>query len=369
MPDARAVRALGFGTYDVRVHPRVGILLDGLRAHGVAVTEVNAPLGMDTAARVAALRSPAELPRLALRLLRRWASLVRGFRRAGDVDAVVVGYLGHLDVLLAAALAGRTPVVLDHLVSAADTAVDRRATGVVRLALLRALDAAALRAADLVVVDTEQHRALLPARHRPRAVVVPVGATEQWRPASAERLAGPLRVVFFGVFTPLQGTYVIGRALRRLADLADLEVLMAGHGQDHAAARQAAAKNPRVEWRHWVDPAVLPGLVASYDVCLGIFGTTPKALRVVPNKVFQGAAAGCAIVTSDTPPQRRALGSAAVLVPPGDPGALAGALRALTADRDRVAELRHAASALAESSFRPRSVVQPLLTRLEGLAR
>jgi glycosyltransferase involved in cell wall biosynthesis len=42
--------------------------------------------------------------------------------------------------------------------------------------------------------------------------------------------------------------------------------------------------------------------------------------------VFQGAAAGCAIVTSDIPPQRRALGDAALLVPPGDPAALAAAL-------------------------------------------
>ena len=44
--------------------------------------------------------------------------------------------------------------------------------------------------------------------------------------------------------------------------------------------------------------ADLPALVAGHDVCLGIFGTGDKALRVVPNKVFQGAAAGCAIVTS-----------------------------------------------------------------------
>ena len=73
--------------------------------------------------------------------------------------------------------------------------------------------------------------------------------------------------------------------------------------------------------------ANLPALVAGHDVCLGIFGTGDKALRVVPNKVFQGAAAGCAIVTSDTAPQRRALGDAAVLVPPGDPEALAAALR------------------------------------------
>ena len=82
---------------------------------------------------------------------------------------------------------------------------------------------------------------------------------------------------------------------------------MIGTGQDLAQARSAAAANHAVSWRDWVPAAELPAIVAGHDVCLGIFGTGEKALRVVPNKVFQGAAAGCAIVTSDTAPQRRAL--------------------------------------------------------------
>ena len=49
-------------------------------------------------------------------------------------------------------------------------------------------------------------------------------------------------------------------------------------------------------------------------------GPRAKALDVVPTKVYQGAAAGCVVVTSDTHPQRAALGEAAVLVPPGDAG-------------------------------------------------
>ena len=111
-------------------------------------------------------------------------------------------------------------------------------------------------------------------------------------------------------------------------------------------------------------PDQLPALVARHDVCLGIFGTGPKALRVVPNKVFQGAAAGCALVTSDTAPQRRLLGDAAVLVPPGDPAALAAALRDLAIDRDRLQAARGAAAGLARRSFTPAAVTAPLLARL-----
>jgi len=139
---------------------------------------------------------------------------------------------------------------------------------------------------------------------------------------------------------------------------------MIGNGQDQAAAKRAAAANTSVRWLDWVPAAELPALVAAHDVCLGIFGTSDKALRVVPNKVFQGAAAGCAIITSDTAPQRRVLGDAAVLVPPGDPAALADALLRLAADRDGLLKLRHAARQLAAQRFTPEQVVAPLTDRL-----
>jgi glycosyltransferase involved in cell wall biosynthesis len=83
--------------------------------------------------------------------------------------------------------------------------------------------------------------------------------------------------------------------------------------------------------------------------------------------VFQGAAAGCAIVTSDTPPQRRVLDGAAVLVPPGDHRALAGALRDLAADRGRLAAARAAARTLAAEQFTPDAVVRPIDARLRSL--
>jgi len=253
-----------------------------------------------------------------------------------------------------------TPIVLDHLIGASDTARDRRLDGGFRADLMQLIDSAALRAADVVVVDTDEHLAALPVRHRDRAVVVPVGAPSAWFAEPSTSDTEPLRVVFFGLYTPLQGAPVIGAALARLAG-EPIAVTMVGHGQDEAATRTAAAANPAVTWLDWVPSRELPVLVAGHDVCLGIFGTGPKALRVVPNKVFQGAAAGCAVVTSDTAPQRRALGAAALLVPPGDPLALADALRALAADRAELARLRAAAHRLATTRFAPDQVVGPLL--------
>jgi glycosyltransferase involved in cell wall biosynthesis len=87
-------------------------------------------------------------------------------------------------------------------------------------------------------------------------------------------------------------------------------------------------------------------------------------LRVVPNKVFQGAAAGTAIVTSDTPPQRQELEDAAAYVPAGDASALAAELRKLAGDRDRLWELRVAAFGRANERFHPAAVIEALNARL-----
>ena len=357
------MRVQAFGSFDVARHPRVGILIDGLRAHGVIVDVCNEPLALSTADRVQMLKQPWRLPLLALTLLRTWFTLVRRSRRLPSPDAVLVGYLGHFDVLLARRLFRGVPIVHDMLIFASDTARDRGAGGL-KQRLLRGLDRAAIRASDLVVVDTDEHLAMLP--NDADGVVVPVGAPVAWAGPAPSPRPGPLRVVFFGLYTPLQGAPVIGEALRLLSGLLgpDIEVTMIGSGQDLALTRSLAG-TAQVTWRDWVDPSELPALVQGHDVCLGIFSAAGKGTRVVPNKVYQGAAAGCAVITSDTAPQRRALGDAAVLVPPGDPAALAAALELLATDRTRLLKLRRSAWELAQVAYLPEAVAAPLLVRLQ----
>ena len=353
-------RILFFGTYDARRYQSVRVLMDGLDALGNDVSECNVPLRFSTAARVKALRQPWRLPLLLLKLVVAWAQLWRKARRLPAPDVVVVGYMGHFDVHLARRLFPRTPIVLDHLVSARDTAVDRRCGSKLVLRVLGALDAAALRAADMVVVDTPEHREQLPEDVRNRTSVVAVGTPDPWFWPPRRSSAPPLRVVFFGSFTPLQGAPVIGEALGLLAEEHNIAVTIVGDGQDADATRRAAAPKRDVTWIKWVEPEALPYLVASHDVCLGIFGDGPKAQRVVPSKAFQGAAAGTAIVTSDTPPQRHAFGEDALFVAPASAPALADALRALAADRDRLWSLQQAAYRRADRFFRPRHVVADL---------
>jgi glycosyltransferase involved in cell wall biosynthesis len=361
-------RVLFFGTYDARLYPRIRVLQEGFAALGDEVVECNVPLGLDTAMRVRILKQPWLVPILVARLAIAWIRLWLRGRRVSVIDLVVVGYMGHFDVHLARHLWPDVPVVLDHLISASDTALDRGAQPGLVVRLLERLDRAALKAADVPCVDTRGHLDLIRGEAHDRALIVPVGASEEWfhRPHAAP--GSPLRIVFFGSFTPLQGAPVIGEAAALLASERSVRLTMIGRGQDYEATRAAAAANVSVEWIDWVDPEELPAVVAAHDVCLGIFGTGPKALRVVPNKVFQGAAAGTAIVTSDTGPQRDILGDAAVFLPAGDGRVLAGTLVELAASPERVAELRAAAYERAVLAFRPASVTAPLLARVASVA-
>ena len=91
---------------------------------------------------------------------------------------------------------------------------------------------------------------------------------------------------------------------------------------------------PNVEWVDWVEYERLPEELQRAGCALGIFGTSAKAGRVIPNKAFQALACGTPLVTADTPAARELLvdGESALLVPPGDAEALADAVRRLASD-------------------------------------
>jgi glycosyltransferase involved in cell wall biosynthesis len=91
---------------------------------------------------------------------------------------------------------------------------------------------------------------------------------------------------------------------------------------------------PNVEWIRWITYEDLPREYWGAGCALGIFGTSDKAQRVIPNKAYQALACGTPLITADTRGARELLtdGENALLVPAGDPVALADAMRRVASD-------------------------------------
>ena len=77
----------------------------------------------------------------------------------------------------------------------------------------------------------------------------------------------------------------------------------------------------------------------------------PSDLESFPNGLLEGMACGCAPVASNVGGVPEMIGDAGVLVPPSDVPALAGALRALAADAERIVTLGRAAAKRAAQRF------------------
>jgi len=320
------LRVLYFGTYE-RDYPRNAEVMSALRGAGVEVIERHTPVWEGRRDNWAARWG------VALRLA--FAELRLRFSPRDRFDAVVVGYPGHFDVPRARRVAGKKPLVFNPLVSLHETLVtDRERFRQGRFAawVLRAVDRRALRLPNLVVADTEANAdflAELGEIPRERVRVCLVGAEDRlfhpgWRPDE------PFRFLFVGKLIPLHGLETILEAARLAPEL---QVRLIGSGQLDDVLEE---RPENVEWVQWVNYEDLPTEYWGAGCALGIFGTSDKALRVIPNKAFQALACGTPLITADTRGARELLSNedSALLVPPGDPAALAGAMRRVVADPD-----------------------------------
>lgn len=266
-------------------------------------------------------------------------------------DVVMMMYPGHLDVLLLAPIwrLRRVPVVFDPLISLRDTiVVDRQMHGadsmIGRLSLL--VDRWSFRLANLVLADTPQvaeHYCELTGISPRRVAVLWPGANEAVFTPPVDDAGDACRILFYGSFIALHGVETIVRAARLLEDRGVI-VRVVGSGQERDAVEAIVDREgiTNVELVGTVPLEQLPREIRAAGICLGIFGTSAKADRVIPFKVFEYLAMGRPVVTGDTAAVRAALDGAVVATPPGDPVALADALRDLIDDPQRRAALARA---------------------------
>ncbi len=298
-------------------------------------------------------------------------------RRLPKPDAVWVPCFRQRDMAAARRWCDRRGVTLifDPLISAYDKQVWERfkiKNGSPAAQRLLAWEREIFAKADLLIADTACHARFFsgtlgvpPARVR----VVYVGADEGlFNPAPPREPHTPAEALFYGSFIPLHGANTIIEAAR-IYQGPPLRWRLLGDGPAKPECQKAAAGLENVVFEERLPYAELPARVHRADILLGVFGTTHKAGRVIPNKVFQALAAGRPVITraSDAYPSEAAHSDALAFVPPGDPRALSAAMAAWLAEPERLTRRAEAAREVYNRFFSA-SVVLAQLQDAVGIA-
>ena len=289
--------------------------------------------------------------------VRRWRQLWAlpaayvAFGHRARVDLVHVhpsADLAALPIALGVARAHRIPLVMTLHSSALHT---MRPVSP-RLAILKVLgspvEAIALRQADAVITLTDRTRDLVIGSGIDPSCVRTIP-----QPYNEESFRGPFtdpfpevlhpRVVFAGRFSPEKGVPVLVEAFSRLRNPAHLILIGDGRDKPHIeAAIRRFGLGGRVTVSGFLPhPTVAAAMAHSRVVAL------PSLFEEAGTVLVEAMALGVPIVASDTGGIHQTVGGgkAGLLVPPGDPAALAAGLDQVLGDRQLAARMSEAGRA------------------------
>ena len=196
------------------------------------------------------------------------------------------------------------------------------------------------RAADRLAVRTavsDAARALINEYFPGDYALTPNGVeVSRFAEAAPMELPGGKKVLFLGRLERRKGLEVLIQAMTRLRDL-DATLIVAGTGPAERQARALASRlGVSATFLGRLGEDELPRIYRSVDAyCAPGLGGESFGIVLV-----EAMAAGTPVVCSDLPGYRSVAGMAASLVPPGDAGGLADALRIVLTDQDAAAKMK-----------------------------
>lgn len=228
-----------------------------------------------------------------------------------DCSVVLVNFPGYYLMPIAWFLTRfpRKQLIFDAFISISDTLVsDRKKVSWrnPRAWLYYAVDVLSCMLADEVLIDTEAHKQFFAKRFFLPAKKIRVIYVETLRdlfypgPKEDKLPQGKYNILFIGSYIPLQGIEYILGAAKLLEDQKDMHFTLIGNGQTYNEMTTLAhsMKLNNVTFLDFQPLPELPHYLRSCDIALGIFGTSDKARRVIPHKVFDAVACGIPVITA-----------------------------------------------------------------------
>ncbi len=320
--------------------PRDEIIIEGLKRNGVHVDQCNFQVpkpDIEIKDKISFVIAVAQI------FLKEWTGYFKITfeffkKKCWKSDAIIVGSPWKLDVFFAFALSRifRKPLIFDIFNSYFETDVlDRKAVkpNSIRAARLWLLDKLACLAADILLMDTENHKAFLEKIFgvpEKKIKTLFIGADDRiYFPKVVKTSQKQFTVFFCGTSIPLQGIETIFEAAYLLRGKTDICFQLVGIGhfpQWQKKLAESGLKN--IELFDLLKPAESSKKLFLADVALGIFGDTEKAKRVVPHKAFEAMACAKPLITEVSPAALEVFsnGKNAILVEPKNPRALAEAI-------------------------------------------
>ncbi len=264
------------------------------------------------------------------------------------------------------------PLIFDPLISAWDKAVFERkkySEESWRSKRLLYREQQMFSRADLVLADTELHAQffiddLLAAANR--TTVIPVGAEEKLFPQQPFlQHEPPSEVLFYGSFIHLQGPEIIAEAA---ALVPEARWTMLGNGPLRSICEEKSSLYSHINFEDWCPYDRLAERIGQADLLLGIFGSSSKAGRVIPNKAYQALSCGRPLITQEStayPAELRAAQDSGItFIEPGNPQALAGAVREMIKEPQMLPERGRQARASYEAWFSEAKICDALQSAL-----
>lgn len=270
------------------------------------------------------------------------------FTRFGKVDAVWVPCFRQSDYKAARRYASKHNIslIFDPLISAWDKAVFERkkfAEDSAKSKKLLRWEQSLFSTADLVLADTALHadfyinRLNSPSK---RTVVIPVGAEEKlFVKQPSPQNDTEIEVLFYGSFINLQGPQTIVAAAKLLPGI---KFTLLGEGPLKEQCQKLAEGYPSIHFENWIDYETLPTRIGNAHILLGIFGDSPKASRVIPNKVYQALACGRPTITRFStayPKQLLEHQTGLFFVPPASPESLADKITEIVQGKETLKQI------------------------------